>query len=49
VPREVHFGALREEALATALTAASEAGATGFGAHAGAETVLLFPGSLRSL
>jgi len=27
----------------------SERGAAAFGAHAGAETVLLFPGSLRSL
>jgi hypothetical protein len=47
--REMHFRALGQETFTSALTAASEGGAAALGAHAGAETVLLFPGSLRSL
>jgi hypothetical protein len=45
----MHFRALRQETFTTALTAAGEGSATALGAHASAETVLLFPGSLRSL
>ncbi len=47
--REMNLRTLGQEAFASALTTASEGGAAGLGAHAGAETVLLFPGSLRSL
>jgi hypothetical protein len=49
VPREVHFHAFREKAFAAALTASGESRATTFGAHPGAETMLLFPGPFRSL
>ena len=42
----LHFGALRQETLATTLTATGEAGATGLGAHARTKTVLPFAGSL---
>jgi hypothetical protein len=45
----MHFGAFREEPFAPALTPAREGGAAAFGAHAGAETVLLFPRPFRSL
>ena len=38
----LHFGPLRQEALAAILTAAGEAGAAIFGRHAGAEAVLIF-------
>jgi hypothetical protein len=38
--------ALWEQAFAAALAAARESGATGFGSHPGAETVLAFPRSL---
>lgn len=49
MPCEMHFGAFREEPFAPALTPAREGGAAAFGAHAGAETVLLFPRPFRSL
>ena len=49
VPREMHFDSLGQETLTAALTASGECGAAAFGAHARAETVLLFPGSLGSL
>jgi hypothetical protein len=45
----MHFRAFRQETFTTALTATGEGGATALGAHASTETVLLFPGSLRSL
>ena len=46
---ELHFHAFGQEPFASALTAPSEDGAAAFGAHPGAETVLLFPGPFRSL
>jgi hypothetical protein len=45
----MHFRALRQKTFTPALTAPSERGATALRAHASAETMLLFPGSLRSL
>jgi hypothetical protein len=45
----MHFRPLGQETLAAALAAPGESRAATFGAHAGAETVLLLPGSLRSL
>jgi hypothetical protein len=45
----MHFHALGEKPFATALTTPGERGAAALGAHARAETVLLFPGSLGSL
>jgi hypothetical protein len=39
---EMEFGAFRQETFATALTAASEGGASALGFHSGAKTVLLF-------
>jgi hypothetical protein len=45
----VNFHALRQEALATALTATSQSGTTAFGFHAGAETVLAFARAFGSL
>ena len=48
MPGEMHFRTLGQEAFAAALTAAGERGAAPFGAHAGTETVLLFPGSVGS-
>jgi hypothetical protein len=45
----MHLHALGQEAFATALTTPGERGASAFGAHARAETVLLFPGSFGSL
>jgi hypothetical protein len=47
--REVNFHAFGQEAFAATLTTPGESRAPTFGAHARAETVLLFPGSLRSL
>ena len=47
--REMHLRALREKTFAATLTTPGESGATPFGAHARAETMLLFPGSLGSL
>ncbi len=49
MPREMHFGALGQEAFTATLTTPGESSAAPFGAHAGAETMLLFPGSLGSL
>ena len=46
---EVHFGALRQQPLPTALTTASKTRATGFRAHPRAEPVLLFPCAFGSL
>jgi hypothetical protein len=45
----MHFHALGQETLTTTLTTTGKCGAATFRAHARAETVLLFPGSLRSL
>jgi hypothetical protein len=45
----MHFHALGQETFAATLTTAGESRASTFGAHARAETVLLFPGSLGSL
>ena len=45
----MHFRALGQETFTTALTTPGESGAAPFSAHAGTETVLLFPGSLGSL
>jgi hypothetical protein len=41
--------AFRQQAFAAALTASRKGGASTFGFHAGAETVLPFAGTLRSL
>lgn len=49
MPRKMHFDAFGQEAFATALTASGEGRTTAFGAHAGTETMLLFPGSLGAL
>jgi hypothetical protein len=49
MPGEMHFHALGQKAFAASLTTAGKGGAASFGAHAGAETMLLFPGSLGSL
>jgi hypothetical protein len=49
VPRVMNFYALRQQALATALTTAGEGGATAFGAHARTKSVLVFAGALRAL
>jgi hypothetical protein len=45
----MHVRAFGQEALAAALTTPGKSGAASFGAHAGTETMLLFPGSLGSL
>jgi hypothetical protein len=45
----MHFHAFRQETFAAALAAPGESRAPTFGAHARAETVLLFPGSLGPL
>jgi hypothetical protein len=45
----MQFHALGQETLAATLTTPGECGATAFGAHARAKTVLLLPGSLGSL
>jgi hypothetical protein len=49
VPRERHFHALGKKAFAAALAAPGERRTATFGAHPGAETMLLFSGPLRSL
>jgi len=49
VPGKVHLGAFREQAFAAALPAPGEGCTTTLRSHAGTETMLLFPGSLRSL
>jgi hypothetical protein len=49
VTREWDLNALRQETLPAALTATGEGCTAPFGTHAGAKTVLLLPGSLRSL
>ncbi len=46
---EVDFGAFGQEALAAFLAATAKAVATGFSAHAGAETVLAFASALGRL
>jgi hypothetical protein len=46
---EMNFHAFRQKSFAAALTAPGERGAPAFGAHASAETVLLFAGPLRWL
>jgi hypothetical protein len=43
------FRALRQETFPSTLTAPRESGAAGFRAHAGAKSVLVFPGALRAL
>jgi hypothetical protein len=45
----MHFHAFGQEAFAAALATTGESGAASLGAHAGTETMLLFPGSLGSL
>ena len=45
----MHFHALGQETFAAPLTTPGKRGAPSFGAHAGTETMLLFPGSLGSL
>jgi hypothetical protein len=45
----MNFRALGQETFAAALATPGESGASAFGAHARAETMLLFPGSFRSL
>jgi hypothetical protein len=45
----MHFHTFGQETLTTTLATAGKCGAATFGAHARAETVLLFPGSLGSL
>jgi len=49
VPREMHLRPLGQETFATTLATPGEGRAATFGAHACAETMLLFPGSLGSL
>ena len=43
------LGALGEEAFTATLAAARESGAAGFGAHTGAEPVLVLPGAFGAL
>jgi len=45
----MHFSAFRQEAFTTSLASPRETSATGLGAHARAETVLIFSGALRAL
>jgi hypothetical protein len=45
----MHLDSLGQETFAAALTAPGQSRAATFGAHARAETMLLFPGPLRSL
>jgi hypothetical protein len=45
----MHFGALRQQAFAPALTAPRETSPPAFSAHARAKTVLIFSGALRAL
>jgi hypothetical protein len=47
--REMNFHAFRQQPLPTALAPARESGAAAFRAHAGAKTVLVFPGPFRAL
>ena len=49
VAREVTIDAFRQKPFAATLATARQGGASAFGFHAGAETVLLFAGALRSL
>ena len=49
VTREMHLDTFGQKTFATALTTPGESGAATFGAHARAETVLLFPRPFRSL
>src|SRR3954466_16180681 len=49
MPGVMDFSALRQETFPSPLTAPRESGATGFRAHAGAKSVLVFPGALRAL
>jgi hypothetical protein len=49
VPCVMNLGTLWQQAFAAMLAAAGKTGATGFGAHARAKTVLIFPGALRAL
>ncbi len=49
VTSEMDFHAFRQEAFASPLTAPCESGASAFGAHPRAKTVLLFSGALRAL
>ena len=49
MPREMHFRTFGQETLTATLTTPGESGTAPFGAHAGTETMLLFPGSLGSL
>jgi len=49
MPGKMHLDAFREEAFAAALPAPGQGRATTFRSHAGPETMLLFPRSLRSL
>jgi hypothetical protein len=45
----MNLGTLGEQPFAAVLAATGKTGATGFGAHARAKTVLIFPGALRAL
>jgi len=49
MPREMHFRTFGQETLTATLTTTGKCGAATFRAHARAEAVLLFPGSLGSL
>jgi len=49
VTGEMKFGTLRKEALTTALTATGQRGATAFGGHTSAESVLLFAAAFGGL
>jgi hypothetical protein len=45
----MNFHAFRQQSLPAALAPARESGAAAFRAHAGAKTVLVFPGPFRAL
>src|SRR5437868_9849111 len=45
----MNFRAFRQQPFPSTLTPPREGGASAFGAHAGAKTVLVFPGALRAL
>ena len=49
MPRVLHFCALRQQTLTTALTTPSQASATLLRAHPRTKTVLTFAGAFRSL
>ena len=49
VPRVMHFHALGQKPLATALTTPRERGAPALRAHARAKTMLIFSSALRAL